>query len=156
MIQNGDLVTFRYSITDEHGALIDTSGDEPVSHICGAHTLVPGLERALVGHLAGERFQVKVPPAYAYGERITDEHRLTLPRTDLPGDMPLELGMIVMLEDDAGEPMPLWLVGLTDDSATFDANHPLAGVTLTFDVELVSVRAATVDEKHRNLMGVAL
>jgi len=83
MIQEGDLVSFRYSITDEHGVLIDTSGAEPVSHICGAHTLVPGLERALVGHLAGERFSVKVPPAYAYGDRLTEDAQLTVPRADL-------------------------------------------------------------------------
>ncbi len=155
MIQDGDLVSFRYSISDSDGLLIDSSGDTPVKHICGAHTLVPGLERALIGRAAGDRFNIQVAPAYGYGERLTNDSQLTVPRTDLPKDMPLEVGMLLMLEDDAGEPMPVWLVGLTDTTAVFDANHPLAGVTLHFDVEVLEARPATSAEKHRTFMGIA-
>lgn len=155
MIKNGDLVTFRYSIKDPDGSVIDSSGDALVSHICGAHTLVPGLERALVGRAPGQQFAIQVAPAYGFGERVDNESQITVKRTELPADMRLEAGMIVMLEDAAGEPMPMWLVGLTDDTAIFDCNHPLAGVTLHFDVEITDCRPATADEKLRNFMGVS-
>ena len=154
MVRDGDLVSFKYAVVDEDGETLDGSGDTPVEHICGAHTLVPGLERALLGRAPGDTFSVRVAPAYGFGERATDDAQVTLKLKELPAEMPLELGMIAMLEDAAGEPMPMFLVGLSDDEATFDCNHPLAGVTLDFTVEIIAVRPATADEKRSNLMAV--
>lgn len=153
MIRHGDLVTFHFTMSNPEGLVIDTSGEAPVEHICGAHTVVPGLERALMGRSVGETFDITVAASEAYGVPVTEDALVQLPVEELPPGMPRELGMIVMLEDDAGEPMPMWLVAMTDTHALFDCNHPLAGVTLHYQVTIVDARAATATEKRRELMG---
>jgi len=144
MISHGYVVSFRYSLKNSVGVLLDTSGREPLSYLHGAHNIVPGLERALDGRRPGDRFSVVVPPSEGYGH-VDSEERLSVPRAELPEA--IHLGIPLMLEGGDGHPEPAWIVEITDDEVVLDRNHPLAGVALHFDVEVVVVREATNAEK---------
>ena len=142
-IEKDIYVEFHYALVDE-GEVKDGSrgGDEPLSYVHGHNMLVPGLEAALQGREEGEHFQVEVPPELGYGERDEDNFEV-IPReafADLPG---LKKGMLVNLEDGDGEPQLGRVVDLDIREVKVDLNHPFAGQTLKFDVEIINVRKPT-------------
>ncbi len=142
---SGTVVTIHYTLTDDSGAVLDSSrGGEPFSYLHGHGNIIPGLEKALEGQEAGYHSRVSVPPTDAYGEK-NPEAIFEAPREHFPPDMKLEPGLRVFAEGPNG-PIPLTVVELTDKGAILDANHPLAGKTLHFDVEVIKVRAATEEE----------
>lgn len=142
---NGTVVSIHYTLTDDSGAVLDSSrGGQPFSYLHGHGNIIPGLEKALEGREAGYKSQVSVPPAEAYGEK-NPEAIFEAPREHFPPDMKLEPGVRVYAEGPNG-PIPLTVVRLTDKGAILDANHPLAGKTLHFDVEVIQVRPATEEE----------
>jgi FKBP-type peptidyl-prolyl cis-trans isomerase SlyD len=134
-----------YTLRDEHGTVLDSSsGRGPMSYLHGKGNLIPGLEQALTGRTAGEKLDVTVPPEQGYGLR---DQRLVqiLPRGKFAEDVELAPGMQVR----ASGPQGARLVTVTNverDFVTIDANHPLAGRTLYFSVEVTEVRKATHEE----------
>jgi FKBP-type peptidyl-prolyl cis-trans isomerase SlyD len=146
-ISAGKVVALHYTLRDEAGALIDGSaGEEPLYYLHGAENLVPGLETALEGRTVGEKLSVTVPPEDAYGQRQGPGPQ-AVPRDAFPPGAELEEGMPFCVENEEGEEVDLWISSVEDDQVFVDVNHPLAGVTLCFDVEIVSIREATVEEQ---------
>ena len=144
-VGSGQVVTIKYTLTDPNGKVIDESGDEGMDYLHGSENIVPGLEKQLEGRTVGDKLKAVVSPADGYGERKGAPQKL--PRSAFPEDVDIEVGMEFMAEGPSGDPMPVWVVGVTPTSVEIDRNHPLAGVTLTFDVEILTIRAATKDEQ---------
>jgi FKBP-type peptidyl-prolyl cis-trans isomerase SlyD len=148
------VVLMDYTVKDDEGNLIDTSaGQDPLAFILGMGNIIPGLERAFIGKKKGDSFQVRVKPDEGYGER--DEALVeVVPRTQFSGIKDLRPGMQLQAQTD-DEVMVVTVVKLTEKEVTVDANHPLAGKTLNFDVAVVDVRTATQEElAHGHVHGV--
>lgn len=147
-VAEGKVVSFHYTLTsDQTEGVVDSSdGREPMPYLHGAGNIVPGLEARLLGKASGDKVTAEVPPSEAYGDR-QEGLTQTVPRTSFPEDAPLQPGMQVMAETPEGQRIPLWLASVSDTEVTVDPNHPLAGHTLTFEVEIVEIRDATEDEK---------
>lgn len=151
-IAHHTVASFNYRLTDDSGELIDGSEGEPLAYIHGTHSIIPGLEQALEGKRAGDALQVRLPPELAYGER-DEELVQEVSRDALPAEAEIEVGVQFHAENEEGQHI-LTVVGVDGDSVRLDANHPLAGKTLVFDVQVVSVRAATAEElKHGHAHG---
>lgn len=140
-----NVVTFHYVLTNNEGAEIDSSrGQDPLSFLTGQGQIIPTLETALLAMQPAEKRVVKISAVDGYGERIEDL-MIQVERDQIPADA--QQGDMLRLESD-NEVRPAIVVSLTETHAVIDANHPLAGVDLTFDVELVSTRQATADEEE--------
>lgn len=144
-ITDKTVVQMHYTLTSDEGAVIDSSaGREPLQYIQGAHMIVVGLEKAMVGHDVGDKFDVKVIPSEGYGEydeRMTQE----VPTSVFQGVNKVEAGMQFYAQTPMG-PMPIRIKSVNGDKAVIDANHELAGKNLNFAIEVVSVREATEEE----------
>jgi FKBP-type peptidyl-prolyl cis-trans isomerase SlyD len=146
-ITAGKVVALHYTLRDDQGVLIDGSaGGDPLSYLHGAENLVPGLENALEGHKVGDKLSVTVLPQDGYGMREGPGPQ-SVPRDAFPEDAELEEGMPFCVENEDGEEIELWIARVEDSEVFVDVNHPLAGVTLCFDVEVVSIRDATAEEQ---------
>ena len=144
-ISQDQVVTIHYTLRDDAGEVIDRSADgEPLSYLHGHGNLIPGLERELTGRKSGDRLQVKVAPAEAYGE-YDRELVQRVPRRALKGIADLRVGMRLQTQTPDG-PRAVTVTQLNGDMVTLDGNHPLAGKSLTFEVEVAGVRAATEEE----------
>lgn len=153
-IAKNSVVTINYTLTDEGGEVLDTSeGREPLSYIQGLGNIIPGLESSLDGRAAGDKFAISIQPAEAYGDR--DESRVVkVARDRFAGVDDLEVGMQFRAEGGSGGSQIVTVMAIEQDTVTVDANHPLAGKTLNFDVEVVGVREATPDEiSHGHVHG---
>ena len=137
--------TFEYAVRDEQGELIDNSRDSgPLSYIHGKGRIVPGLESALEGKSAGDTFSVTVAPEQGYGER--DDSRIhVFTREELAALGELKVGMQLQAGDESAKRI-LTVSQIQDDKIIMDENHPLAGKTISFDVHVLAVRDATVEE----------
>jgi FKBP-type peptidyl-prolyl cis-trans isomerase SlyD len=143
---DGKVVSIHYTLRDDDGDEIDSSADgEPLEYLHGAGNIVPGLEAAMAGRKVGDKFKVDVAPADGYGEVEEDQVR-AVPRTDFPDGVEPEIGMQLFARGPDGNPMPVWVVSADDEEVVLDANHPLAGETLHFEVEVVAIRAASAEE----------
>lgn len=145
-IEENAVVTIAYTLKDDKGEVIDSSeqhGD--LAYVHGHENIVPGLEQALTGKAEGEEVQASVAPEEGYGER-QDQLVFEVPRERLPQDEELQLGMQFRAQSAEGQEMVVTLVDVGDEQVTLDANHPLAGQTLNFDVEVKEVREATAEE----------
>jgi len=144
-IQNDHVATINFVLKDDEGEVIDASeANDPLVYLHGHENVVPGLEAALLGKAPGDRVQVVVEPADGYGETTTDE-LVAIPREAFEGD-DIEPGMLVELEDEDGDLIPVWIAEIDDDAVHVDVDHPLAGLRLHFDCEILEVRKATADE----------
>lgn len=138
------VVLMEYKLTGEDGSLIDQSGNEPLAYLHGSGQIISGLEKELVGKQAGDELSVKVSPEEGYGE--FDESLLTsVDKSDLAGIPELKVGMQIQGESPEGVAI-FTIREIQDDQVVLDANHPLAGQNLNFDVKVVSVREATEEE----------
>jgi len=143
-ISQDKAVTIHYAVSNSDGTLLDKSSEEkPLAFIFGRGMLIPGLEKALEGKAAGEKMDVEIPSADAYGERH-DGLVQTVPRTVF-GDQEVNPGMQFRATTDQGE-QSVMIVEVNEEEVTVDGNHPLAGVDLQFNVEVVDVRDATAEE----------
>ena len=146
LIADGQVVTMHYTLKADDGEVLDASTpEEPMMYLHGAENIVPGLEKALTGKAVGYKSKVTVSPAEGYGER-EDEEPEAIPRKAFPPDMTIEPGMTFMAEGPDHEHAPIWVVAIEGDKILVDSQHPLAGKTLHFDVEVIEIRAATKDE----------
>lgn len=153
-ITNDTVVQFHYTLTDSDGKVLDKSNDEPLAYLHGHHNIIPGLEKALEGKQVGDKLTVTVQPEDAYGAYI-EEAIQEVPRSNFQGVDNIESGMQFQSQTDDGHVMLVTVKDVTDDMVVVDGNHPLAGVTLTFDVEITEVRTATADEiAHGHAHGV--
>jgi FKBP-type peptidyl-prolyl cis-trans isomerase SlyD len=144
-------VTLDYQLHDDAGELLDASDvedGEQIEYVHGYGMLVPGLEAALVGLRAGDEREAVVPAEAGYGER--DESLvLQLDKGDLPegaDGKTVEVGDELVAESPEGDEIAMTVVELKDDVVVVDANHPLAGMTLHYQVKVVGIREATSDE----------
>lgn len=144
-IANDCVVQFHYTLKDETGAEIEsTRNGRPMAYLHGHRNIIPGLEQALAGKAAGDKLTVTVPPEQAYGERQEDRvQRVSLKH--LQGAKVWKPGMVALIHTQQG-PIHVTVVKVGRFNADVDLNHPMAGKTLTFDVEVVDVRAATPEE----------
>lgn len=147
------VVAIDYTLKDASGAVIDTSsGGEPLAYVHGVGAIIPGLEAALAGRESGDRVEVTVEPAEGYGERDLALIQ-TVSRDQFRGVGDVAVGMQFEAHGPGGGRI-VTVVGVEGERVTLDANHPLAGKTLHFDVTVREVRAATDDElQHRHVHG---
>lgn len=146
-------VSFHYTLTNDAGEVIDSSsGREPLAYLHGAGSIVPGLENAMEGRAAGDRFEVKVSPEEGYGVRHEGMVQ-AVPRAAFQGVDRIEVGMQFQASGPQGV-MSVTVAQVTDDEVTVDGNHPLAGQNLNFAIEVVSVREASEEEiAHGHIHG---
>lgn len=144
-ISDNTVVSIHYTLKNSKGELIDSSEtDHPLTYLHGAGNIIPGLEQALTGKTTGEKLQVKVDPEQAYGhyrkeltQKVSIDHFKNI--------QPLEVGMRFRAESDSGERL-ITITDIGKSEVTVDANHPMAGQTLHFNVEIVDLREATEEE----------
>ena len=141
-VKAGDTVQIHYTGTLETGETFDSSqGREPLEFTVGSGQIIPGLDKALPGMEVGEKKTVEVPSADAYGD--TDPNaRQAVPRDQIPADIPVDPGTRLQMQTPQGQVMPVTVVEANDQEVTLDANHPLAGQDLKFDIEVVDVKEA--------------
>lgn len=141
------VATFHYTLTDDDGNVIDSSKNaSPLPYFHGGGNIVPGLEKALEGRKAGDTLNVDVQPEEGYGLR-NDSLVQAVPRQAFQGIDTIEPGMQFQAQGGAG-PMLVTVVEVGDTEVKIDGNHPLAGKTLHFAIEVVDVRESTDDEKQ--------
>ena len=137
-ISTNKLVTMGYTLSDEHGNVIDSSrGGEPFTYLHGTGGIIPGLERALEGRSAGETFSVTIAPEDGYGHR-NEALIEVVPLERFEDPERIEVGMQFQAQTPEGVRI-FSVIGLEGGSVTIDGNHPLAGATLRFDIEVLKV-----------------
>ncbi len=152
-ISANKVVSIDYTLTNDQGDVIDTSnGRGPLAYLQGYGNIIPGLETALEGKSAGEAVQVTVAPAEGYGER-DDALTQAVPRQMFENADEVQIGMQFQTMTEQG-PHVVTVVNVDDENVTVDANHPLAGQTLNFDVSIIEVRDASEEElEHGHVHG---
>lgn len=148
-ITKDSVASIHYTLRDGDGNILDTSsGREPLTYLQGAGNLIMGMEEGLEGKKKGDKFQLKISPEKGYG--VKDSNLVQkVPRSAF-GTQEVKKGM--QFQTNQGQVVTVTEVGL--DSITVDANHPLAGVELHFDVEVTDVRAASSEEiSHGHVHG---
>ena len=152
-ITKDKVVSIDYTLTGEGGAVLDTSrGRGPLAYLHGAGNIIPGLEGALEGRSQGDQLTVSIPPESGYGPK---DPKLVqrVPRTAFAAVTDIRPGMQFQAQTPQGTRV-ITVVDVADDNVTVDANHPLAGATLNFDVTIVGVRDATAEElSHGHVHG---
>ena len=138
-IKNGDTVVVHYVGTLADGSEFDRSSEgHPLSFRQGAGQMIPGFEKAMEGREKGERFTVTIPAEEAYGP-VHEEYRFTVDPSRFPPGLTPAVGQRLHLSSDQGE-LEVIVAAVDDDGVLLDANHPLAGHALTFDLTIVDVR----------------
>jgi peptidylprolyl isomerase len=140
-VKSGDTVAIHYTGTLLDGSTFDSSeGRDPLEFEVGSGQIIPGLDVALPGMTVGDKKVVKIESADAYGP-LNPEMRQAVPREGIPADLAIEVGTMLEMQTPDGQAMPVRVVELDEATVTLDANHPLAGKDLQFDIELVKVDA---------------
>jgi FKBP-type peptidyl-prolyl cis-trans isomerase SlyD len=156
-VEPNKVVVFHYTVREHDGEPVESSRDrgEPLAFLVGTGMLIPGLEKALTGHEAGEKFEVTIEPAEAYGER-RDDFTQRVPKKYFRDADALKPGMMTVLSVSGGGQRQVTVQKVGSSVIDVDLNHPLAGKTLVFDVEIVDVRDATAEEiEHKHAHGVS-
>lgn len=139
------VASFHYTLTDDDGQVVDSSaGREPLAYLHGQGQIVPGLEKTMEGRRAGDKFNVDVAPAEGYGEH-QPELIQAVPRNAFQGVAEIRPGMQFQGQGPQGS-INVTVTGVDGDTVHIDGNHPLAGKTLHFAIEVAEVRAATAEE----------
>ena len=137
--RNGDTVKVHYTGMLEDGTIFDSSRErEPLEFTIDEGQLIPGFEEAVKGMTPGETKTVEIPPEKAYGPRYEDAV-LQVPRDRMPEGLDPQVGDQLQVQSTSGQTFPALVTEVTDKVVTLDANHPLAGKTLTFEIELVAI-----------------
>jgi len=140
-VKDGDTVRIHYTGKFTDGTTFDSSeGNDPLEFIVGAGHVVKGLDAALPGMHAGDKKTVSIECADAYGQINPGMHQ-AVPREAFPDDLTLEAGMHLQMQTPQGQPMPVTVTEIKETEVMLDANHPLAGRDLVFDIEVVSFDA---------------
>ncbi|MFG6568176.1 peptidylprolyl isomerase [Sulfitobacter sp. 1A13679] len=141
-VKSGDTVQIHYTGTLKDGTTFDSSqGRDPLEFVVGSGQIIPGLDSALPGMTEGDKKVVQVPSEEAYGP-VNPEMRQAVPREGIPADIPLDPGTQLQMQTPEGQALPVTVVEVDETTVTLDANHPLAGKDLQFDIELVKIAPA--------------
>ncbi len=137
--KSGDIVHVHYTGRLDDGSVFDASeGRDPLEFTLGAGQVIDGFDRALDGMEVGASKRVRIPVEEAYGPR-RDDLVLAIPRSQVPAGMEVEVGSRLELQRPDGQRMPVTVVATDEAAIHLDANHPLAGEALTFELELVAI-----------------
>jgi len=138
-IKEGDTVKVHYTGTIADGTVFDSSRErEPLEVTLGEGKLIPGFEKAVVGMNVGDTSKVTIPSEEAYGEKREDMV-IDVDRGQIPPDIKPEVGQQLQIQQKDGGAIPVVITEITDETVQLDANHPLAGQELTFEIEVVEV-----------------
>ncbi|BDD00107.1 peptidylprolyl isomerase [Persicobacter psychrovividus] len=137
--EKGNQVKVHYTGRLTDGTQFDSSaGREPLAFELGAGQMIPGFDAAVHGMAIGDKKTITIPSAEAYGES-RPEMIQQMPRTSLPEDMEVAVGQTLYAQGPDGQPFPVKVLELTEETVTIDGNHELAGEDLVFDIELVEI-----------------
>ena len=137
--KSGDAVTIHYTGKLADGTIFDSSeGREPLPFTIGKGQVIPGFEEAVIGMQLGEAKTVTIPSEKAYGPR-NEQMIINVPIDQVPPDITPEVGMQLELMNEANQPVIVRITEITDEHVSLDANPPLAGKDLTFNIELVTI-----------------
>ncbi|HAC16148.1 MAG TPA: peptidylprolyl isomerase [Bacteroidetes bacterium] len=132
-------VRVHYTGTTDDGVVFDSSRDrEPLEFTMGQGQLIPGFENAVEGMKVGDSTKVRIPSEEAYGE-VREDMVVDINRSQIPPDISPEVGMVLQMQQPNGAPLNVTIREVNDDLVKLDANHPLAGQALTFDIELIEI-----------------
>ncbi len=144
-ISKNSVVTLNYTLKNDQGETLDQSQDGSFLYLHGAGGIIPGLEGQLEGKSAGDSFSAHIEPAEAYGER-DDSMVQVVPRDMFDKEHPIEEGIQFHAESPDGDMLTVTVTKVDGDDITVDGNHPLAGIALNFDINIVDIRAASEEE----------
>ena len=147
-IADGHVVSMHYSLVLESGKVVESTSGQPFQFLQGAGNVVAGLERELMNRRVGDRLSIEVSAEHGYGP-VDPALIQRVPRTDFPADAQLTPGMRFGSELEDGTILPARITGADEKELTIDFNHPLAGETLHFVVEIVGIRDARPEEQSR-------
>ena len=140
--KTGDTVKINYVGTLNDGQMFDSSeGRDPLEFVVGSGQIIKGLDAAIPGMTVGDKKTVNVPCDQAYGQSNPDA-RQAVPREQIPADIPVAVGTQLQMQTPQGQVVPVTVAEVSDTEVTLDANHPLAGQDLNFDIEVVEIKAA--------------
>ncbi len=147
MISKGKVVSLAYTLKDDGGQVLDRAETtEPFSYLHGVGQIVNGLESALEGLKVGDKKVVTVEPKDGYGE-LNPNLKVSVPKTEFPADAKIQKGMQFVGRSEDGHEVVYTVENVQTDTIQLNGNHPLAGQTLNFDVEVIAVRDATEEEQ---------
>ena len=137
--KNGDTVKVHFTGRLENGEVfVKSEEDQPVDLTLGTGELIPGVERTIVGMEVGEKKTIAVPPEQAYGPKQEDL-MVEIDKSNLPEHVTPAIGKGLRIRQSDGDDINVIISGMTENTVTLDGNHPLAGGTLFFDLELVEI-----------------
>jgi FKBP-type peptidyl-prolyl cis-trans isomerase SlyD len=146
VVQQNMVVSLAYTLKLANGEVVDQAdAEEPLLYLHGGGNIIPGLERALVGMEVGDRRDVEVVATEGYGE-YDPEDVMEVSQSELPARVPKVIGTVLQIQDQSGNLLEASISQVGTETVTLDFNHPLAGKTLFFNVEVVDIREATADE----------
>ena len=139
LVKKGDTVRVHYTGKLLNGESFDSSaGRDPLEFEVGAGMMIKGFDDAVVGMTIGDKKTVNIAAADGYGER-NEEMLIEFPRSNFPADMKAEIGMQLMMNNNAGQQFPVTITEIGEEIVKLDANHFLAGKELVFDIEMVEI-----------------
>jgi peptidylprolyl isomerase len=145
-VEHGTYISIEYTGTLGNGEVFDSSkGRQPLEVEMGAGQVIKGFEEQLVGMALNEKKVFTIAPENAYGPR-NESLMHSVPRSEIPPEMEVQVGMVVGLRTPEGHQVPARVVGLDDQQLTMDLNHPLAGESLTFEIEVVGISPTPTQE----------
>ena len=152
-IEKDSVVQMHYKLTNGEGLLLDSSeGREPLTYLHGKGMLIPGLENQLEGKTSGDKFKADIKADDAYGQRQKEMVHV-VPKANFKGDGELKEGLQIQIDTNEGKQMAI-VTAVEGENVTVDMNHPLAGMDLSFDVEVMEIRKATDEEiSHGHVHG---
>lgn len=138
-VKDGNTVKVHYTGSLEDGSVFDSSENkEPLEFTLGSGQIIPGFEKAVEGMAKGDTTKVTIPSDEAYGE-VRDDLVIAVSKDNLPDDVTPEVGMQLQLNQPDGQTVPVRITDIKEEEVTLDANHPLAGEDLVFEIEVVEV-----------------
>jgi len=143
-VKKGDTIKVHYHGTLNDGTIFDSSLQrEPLEFEVGGGMVIPGFDNGVLGMAIGEKRTINIPADEAYGQK-QEEMIMEFPRDRFPEDMTPEVGMQLMMSSQTGQQFPVVVADVREDVVVLDANHPLAGKDLTFDLELVEIKGGSL------------
>jgi peptidylprolyl isomerase len=137
--KNGDTVQVHYTGKLNNGSVFDSSnGRDPLQFLIGGGQIIPGFEDAVMGMSPGDNKTITISAEKAYGP-YRQELLLAVDRQQMPSDAPIELGQPLQVQQSNGQSIPVRVKNISESQVILDANHPLAGQDLTFDIELIAI-----------------
>lgn len=147
IIEKNNVVAMDYTLKDDEGNIVDSSnGQQPLEFLCGYQNIIPGLEKALIGKAVGDSIKVSVAPNEAYGDYEPTLVQI-VNKNQIDSDDKIEVGTHFQVDTEEG-PMIYTVIKVEGENITLDGNHPLAGQTLHFEVEIKAIRESSKEEQE--------